>query len=112
VVGTIGASAGEGATVIAFQTILDRMSAPTGKKSPAPEGAWPTDTFTTNEKNLFFNGEAVQILHQPTAHTDGDSLVFFSPLRCRKHGRHFHDDGLSRHRLGKGRQHPGNHRRG
>ena len=77
VVGTIGASAGEGATVIAFQTILDRMSAPTGKKSPAPEGAWPTDTFTTNEKNLFFNGEAVQILHQPAAHTDGDSLVFF-----------------------------------
>ncbi len=77
VVGTIGASAGEGATVIAFQTILDRMSAPTGKKPPAPEGAWPTDTFTTNEKNLFFNGEAIQILHQPAAHTDGDSLVFF-----------------------------------
>ena len=77
VVGTIGASAGEGATVIAFQAILDRMSAPTGKKSPAPEGAWPTDTFTTNEKNLFFNGEAIQILHQPAAHTDGDSLVFF-----------------------------------
>jgi glyoxylase-like metal-dependent hydrolase (beta-lactamase superfamily II) len=77
VVGTIGASAGEGATVIAFQTILERMSAPTGKKAPAPEGAWPTDTFTTNEKNLFFNGEAIQILHQPAAHTDGDSIVFF-----------------------------------
>jgi glyoxylase-like metal-dependent hydrolase (beta-lactamase superfamily II) len=77
VVGTIGASAGEGATVIAFQAILDRMSAPTGKKPPSPEGAWPTDTFTTNEKNLFFNGEAIQILHQPAAHTDGDSLVFF-----------------------------------
>src|SRR5260221_8356534 len=29
VVGTIGTSAGEGATVIGFQTILDRMSAPT-----------------------------------------------------------------------------------
>ena len=78
VVGTIGASAGEGATVIAFQTILDRMSAPTGKKPPAPEGAWPTDTFTTTEKTLFFNGEAIQILHQPAAHTDGDSLVFFA----------------------------------
>jgi glyoxylase-like metal-dependent hydrolase (beta-lactamase superfamily II) len=77
VVGTIGASAGEGATVIAFQTILDRMSAPTGKKPPAHEGAWPTDTFTANEKNLFFNGEAIQIIHQPAAHTDGDSIVFF-----------------------------------
>jgi len=59
VVGTIVRARGEGATVIAFQTILDRMSAPTGKKSPAPEGAWPTDTFTTNDKNLFFNGEAI-----------------------------------------------------
>jgi glyoxylase-like metal-dependent hydrolase (beta-lactamase superfamily II) len=26
---------------------------------------------------VFFNDEAVQVLHQPNAHTDGDSLVFF-----------------------------------
>jgi glyoxylase-like metal-dependent hydrolase (beta-lactamase superfamily II) len=25
----------------------------------------------------FFNGEGIQIFHQPAAHTDGDSLVFF-----------------------------------
>ena len=42
-----------------------------------PVGAWPTDTFFTSEKEVFFNGEAIQILHQPAAHTDGDSLVFF-----------------------------------
>src|SRR5260370_29775406 len=54
VVGTIGASAGEGATVIAFQAILDRISAPTGKKPPSPEAALPADAFTTNENNHIF----------------------------------------------------------
>lgn len=76
VVGNIGASAGEGATIIAFQSILDRMSDENGKDK-APEKAWPTDTFTGAEKKLFFNGEAVEVIHQPAAHTDGDSMVFF-----------------------------------
>ena len=26
---------------------------------------------------MFFNDEAVQVLHQPNAHADGDSIVFF-----------------------------------
>lgn len=26
---------------------------------------------------MFFNGQAVQLIHMPRAHTDGDSLVFF-----------------------------------
>src|ERR1700693_2021325 len=76
VVGNIGESASSGATVIGFQSILERMSAANGKDT-APEGAWPTDTFTTPQKNLFFNGEAIQIFHQPGAHTDGDSIIFF-----------------------------------
>lgn len=77
VVGDIGASAGDQATILAFQTVLDRMSAPTGEKSPTPQGAWPTETYTTPERKLFFNGEAVQVIHIPNAHTDGDSIVFF-----------------------------------
>jgi cyclase len=77
VVGDIGASASDQATVIAFQSVLDRMSAPTGEKSPTPQGAWPTDTFTTSEKKLYFNGEPIEIIHIPNAHTDGDSMVFF-----------------------------------
>jgi cyclase len=76
VVGDIGASASEGATIIAFQTILDRMSA-SDSKDAAPQGAWPTDTYTTAEKSLFFNNEAIKIIHEPAAHTDGDSIVFF-----------------------------------
>lgn len=77
VVGDIGASAGNQATVIAFQTVLDRMSAPTGQQAPTPEGAWPTETYTTPERKMFFNGEGIQIIHEPAAHTDGDSIVFF-----------------------------------
>jgi cyclase len=76
VVGNIGESASSGATVIGFQSILERMSA-ANSKDAVPEGAWPTDTYTTPEKNIFFNGEAVQIFHQPAAHTDGDSIIFF-----------------------------------
>ena len=77
VVGDIGASAGNQATVIAFQSVLDRMSAPTGQQAPTPQGAWPTETYTTPERKIFFNGEGIQIIHEPAAHTDGDSIVFF-----------------------------------
>ncbi len=76
VVGNIGASAGEGATIVAFQSILDRMSAPDGKDK-ASEKAWPTDAYSGPEKKLFFNGEALEVIHQAAAHTDGDSMVFF-----------------------------------
>jgi cyclase len=77
VVGDIGASAGNQASVIAFEAVLERMSAPNGKEPAAPQGAWPTETYTTPERKLFFNGEGIEIIHIPNAHTDGDSLVFF-----------------------------------
>lgn len=76
VVGDIGASAGNQAKVIAFQSVLDRMSE-TGGKDAAPQGGWPTDTFTTPERILFFNGEGIKMIHEPAAHTDGDTMVFF-----------------------------------
>ena len=67
----------QGAAILAHQNVLDRMSAPSGKQSPAPTEAWPTDTFTSGQKELFFNDEPIVIIHQPKAHTDGDSIVFF-----------------------------------
>ena len=62
--------------VIAFVTILGRMSAPTGQTAPTPEDDWPNNTYSGPQKNLHFNGEAVQIFHQP-ANTDGNSIVLF-----------------------------------
>jgi cyclase len=75
--GNVGIGAGEGAGVIAHENVMTRMSAPTGSAAPMPFAAWPTDTFFTAKKELFFNGEAIEVEHQPSAHTDGDSLVFF-----------------------------------
>ena len=76
VTGDIG-DAGVGAAVIAHAAVLNRMSAPTGSNAPAPAKAWPNDTFFTKEKKIFFNGEAIEIIHIPAAQTDGDSIVFF-----------------------------------
>jgi glyoxylase-like metal-dependent hydrolase (beta-lactamase superfamily II) len=53
------------------------MSAPTGAQSPTPFGAWPTETYVSGQKELFFNDEPIEIKFQPNAHTDGDSVVFF-----------------------------------
>ena len=66
----------EGAQIIAHQNILNRMSATKGPDA-APSAAWPTDTFVGDEKDVFFNGEGIQVIHLPAAHTDGDSIVFF-----------------------------------
>ena len=77
VVGDIGASAGNQATVVAAQEVLDRMSAPDGKNPAAPQGSWPTETYTTPERKIYFNGEGVLLTHVPNAHTDGDTIVFF-----------------------------------
>jgi cyclase len=62
--------AAEGAQIVAHDNVLKRM----GDK---PSAAWPTSTFLGDEKKLFFNGEGIEIIHQPAAHTDGDSIVFF-----------------------------------
>ncbi len=63
------------AGIVAHVNVLERMSAPTGAEVPA--GAWPSDTYFTDEWALFANGEALQLFHVPEAHTDGDTMVFF-----------------------------------
>jgi glyoxylase-like metal-dependent hydrolase (beta-lactamase superfamily II) len=37
----------------------------------------PGDTYFGGSKDLYFNGESIQLLHQPAAHTDGDTMVHF-----------------------------------
>ena len=69
--------AGVGAQVYAHDNVLKRMSAPTGVQAAVPFGSWPTETYRSDRKQMFFNGEPIEIIHQPAAHTDGDSIVFF-----------------------------------
>ena len=65
------------ASILATDNVLTRMSAPTGKQSAYPTGAWPTDTYFTKERPIYLNHEGIQVIAQPAAHSDGDSLVFF-----------------------------------
>ena len=68
---------GYAASVLASENVLLRMSAPTGKAAPFPNEAWPTETFHENRRYIYFNHEAIEILRQPAAHSDADSIVFF-----------------------------------
>ena len=68
---------GGGASIMAQESILRRMSAPTGKASPFPVDTWPTEAFYTERKTLRMNDEPIEVIHQPGAHSDADSFVFF-----------------------------------
>jgi cyclase len=70
--GQVGGASG--ANIVAHENVLNAMGA---QKPALPFAAMPTDTYYTNSKDLFFNGEAVQLFHIANAHTDGDSIVFF-----------------------------------
>ena len=76
VIGDIG-DATEGATIVAHEKVLDRLS-PNGTPTVSFK-ALPTLTFLGDQMKLsqFFNGEGIQIFHEKPAHTDGDSIVFF-----------------------------------
>jgi glyoxylase-like metal-dependent hydrolase (beta-lactamase superfamily II) len=75
VVGQIGALGTAG--IIAHENLMNRVSAPTGSAPPLPFAAQPTETFFGAKKEMLFNGEGVQFLHEPAAHTDGDIMVYF-----------------------------------
>ena len=73
------ADAAEGAAILAHENVQVRMTTPSGRESAVPADALPTDTYYTDSMKLshFFNGEGIELIHQPSAHTDGDSLVWF-----------------------------------
>jgi glyoxylase-like metal-dependent hydrolase (beta-lactamase superfamily II) len=58
------------APIVAVETILRRMTG-------FPTSAQPTDVFHYARQYLYLNGEAVEVLRQPAAHTDSDAVVFF-----------------------------------
>jgi cyclase len=60
------------ASIISHLNVLNRMSA-----DNLPSETWPTDTYFTPEWSIFSNGEAVQLVHVESAHSDGDTVVFF-----------------------------------
>ncbi len=72
-----GMTNGGAAAILSAEKVLARMSAPTGRTALYPTAAWPTETYDQRRKYMYLNGEGIEVLHQPAAHSDGDSVVFF-----------------------------------
>jgi glyoxylase-like metal-dependent hydrolase (beta-lactamase superfamily II) len=78
VVNLVGQSSKTGGIIIGHENVVLRMTQPKGGGSSAVEfGSYPTDSYAGARKDLFLNNEGIRILHEPKAHTDGDSIVFF-----------------------------------
>ncbi len=60
------------AAVIAHEKTSLRMA-----QAGLPGPDLPTDTFFRGTRELYFNDEPIEIIHVPSATTDGDVLVFF-----------------------------------
>jgi len=78
--GTTGATQvpSGGATVIANEHVLNRLTTPvTTKETPPLVKGLPNIEYFTPTKDVYFNGEPIIIFHEPNAHTDGDSVVLF-----------------------------------
>jgi len=63
-----------GAQVVAHQ---DTANVILDVKPELPDDAIPKDTFITDNKQLYFNGEGIEIREFPHAHSTGDLIVYF-----------------------------------
>ncbi len=69
--GQFAAIAKESATIYAHERVQLAMS-----EAKAPTAALPTESYTTDLKQ-YFNGEGIRLIHQPAAHSAGDTIVYF-----------------------------------
>ena len=75
---TSGAERGAMVSVIAQENVFIKMSRPgPDGEAPYPVGAWPSDGYYAPRRGMIFNGEGIDIIHMPNAHSDGDSAVYF-----------------------------------
>jgi glyoxylase-like metal-dependent hydrolase (beta-lactamase superfamily II) len=65
------------ATIIAHENVNIRMVNPDPGFPAVRADGWPNDAYFNARRDFGFNGEAVQVIHEPKAHTDGDSIVHF-----------------------------------
>jgi glyoxylase-like metal-dependent hydrolase (beta-lactamase superfamily II) len=76
--GLAGAMTNNGAAaILAHESVLRRMSAPTGKPELFPADALPTEAFAPKRWYLRMNDEPIEVLHQPEARDNTDTFVFF-----------------------------------
>ncbi len=73
----VAAEAGTTPRIIAHENTYNRMLGMYEGETELEEEALPNSTFYTARKTIYFNGEPIEILHMPSAHTDGDIMVWF-----------------------------------
>ncbi len=65
------------ASILAAEGVLRHMTAAAESTPARPLVGLPTESFHYAKKFLYLNGEAIEVLHQPAAHSDSDVFVFF-----------------------------------
>jgi glyoxylase-like metal-dependent hydrolase (beta-lactamase superfamily II) len=66
------------AAILAAEGVLRHMTAASESAAPGrPLVGLPTESFHYERKYFYMNGEAIEVLHQPAAHTDSDAFAFF-----------------------------------
>jgi cyclase len=65
-----------GVTILAREELRERLAHPASPGTPAPAPALPVITYDS-PLTIHMDGENVQAIPIPKAHTDGDTLVFF-----------------------------------
>jgi cyclase len=85
--------ANTGILVMSHENALNRMMKGTPAFPALTGDALPESSFFTPKKDFYANGEAVQILYQPKAHTDGDVIEFFRGSDVISTGEVFRTDG-------------------
>jgi glyoxylase-like metal-dependent hydrolase (beta-lactamase superfamily II) len=67
-----------GASIVAHENVMLRLTALSSeRRNPFPYAAVPRDAYLLPQKDIWFNDEPVFIMHEPNAHSDGDSIVLF-----------------------------------
>jgi glyoxylase-like metal-dependent hydrolase (beta-lactamase superfamily II) len=73
--GLMAATAG-GAEILAHDNVTQHMSEPSAQVQ-FPSEAWPTEGYTGRYRSYALNEDGIQLLYQPAAYSDADSVVFF-----------------------------------
>jgi cyclase len=98
------------ATIFAHENVRSRLAA--GGKlfvydvEPAPKAALPIVTFHDG-LSLWWNGEEIKAIHLPPAHTDGDTVVYFTRSNVLHMGDDFITTGFPIVDVGSGGSAPG-----
>lgn len=83
---------GANSTIIAHSNVRKRMLETTmfmgQRREPSPAVALPILTYE-DSVTVYFNGEEIRAVHYPNAHTDGDTVLFFTKSNVVHMGDHY-----------------------